>query len=124
MAKLGKALMSLFLDKKARAALEAKSAAAKAAAQQASHQPPLEPIFPANEPPPLAPTREEIHARLSDAQDRLSGRVGAPDRRQLINDALKVRADKAKMLEDLPEEQRRRLQALAMASFMKARPGG
>jgi len=35
---------------------------------------------------------------------------------------MQVRATKAKMLDDLPEEQRLKLKAMAMMSFMKARP--
>ena len=122
MAKLGKALMSLLLDKKAREALDAK-AAAKAATRHAPH-----PSAPSATQAPQraepAPTQEQINARLHEAQQAASGRVNTPDRRQLIQNAMKVRANKAKMLEDLPEEQRRKLQALAMMSFMKARPKG
>jgi hypothetical protein len=126
MAKLGKTLMSLFLDKKARAALEAKAALKQL--PQSAHPA-------ANMPPNVAPgtglgvrqptpTREEINARLLEAEQAVSGRINTPDRQQLINQALKVRANKAKMLEELPEEQRRRLQALALMSFMKSRPDG
>lgn len=120
MAKLGKALMSLLLDKKARAALETKAALKKAQPQPAHAPGPASPVG-ATQP---EPTREEINARLHDAQQAVSGRANTPDRQQLIQRALKVRADKAKMLEELPEEQRRRLQALAMMSFMKSRPNG
>ena len=121
MAKLGKTLMSLLLDKKARAALET-----KAALKQQNHpstlSPTLSPGAPIARQP--APTRDEINARLLEAEQAMSGRIKTPDRQHLINQALKVRANKAKMLEELPEEQRRRLQALAMASFMKTRPNG
>ena len=121
MAKLGKALLSLLLDKKAREALEAKTTAAKAAPRPSS--PPSSPVqAPKVAEPPL--TQDLINARLNDASMAASGRVATPDRRQLIQNALKVRNHKAKMLEDLPEHQRRRLQALAMVSFMKARPKG
>lgn len=118
MAKLGKALMSLFLDKKARDALEAKAARP----QRPPQVPNTAPIA-----PPQAqaahPSREEIYDRLEQAQQASTQRSATPGRKQLIQDALKVRANKAKMLEDLPEEQRRRLKAMAMMSFMKARPG-
>lgn len=114
MAKFGKALMSLLLDKKAREALEAKGAA-----QPVTQQAPA----PVHAPDPH-PSREELGARLDAAQQASDNRVNTPDRQRLIQDALKVRADKAKMLDDLPEEQRRRLKAMAMMSFMRARPGG
>ena len=134
MAKLGKTLISLFLDKKARAALEAK-AALRQHPQSSRHPPDLPP---ASTPPGTspgtspgaqiarqpAPTRDEINARLLEAEQAVSGRMKTPDRQNLIDQALKVRANKAKMLEELPEEQRRRLQALAMMSFMKSRPNG
>ncbi|MCR4377317.1 MAG: hypothetical protein NUV50_04405 [Rhodospirillales bacterium] len=131
MAKLGKTLMSLFLDKKARAALEAK-AALRQHSQSSRHFPDLPPAStPPGTPPgaqiarqPAPPTRDEINARLLEAEQAVSGRMKTPDRQNLIDQALKVRANKAKMLEELPEEQRRRLQALAMMSFMKSRPDG
>lgn len=121
MAKLGKTLMSLFLDKKARAALENK-AALKQHPQSSHRSPGASPGAQIAHPP--APTRDEINARLFEAEQAMSGRLKTPDRQNLIDQALKVRANKAKMLEELPEEQRRRLQALAMMSFMKSRPNG
>lgn len=122
MAKLGKALMSLFLDKKARDALEAKATRPQRPPQAPNTAPNTAPTT-----PPQAqaahPSREEIYDRLEQAQQASTQRSATPGRKQLIQDALKVRANKAKMLEDLPEEQRRRLKAMAMMSFMKARPG-
>ncbi len=117
MAKLGKALMSLFLDKKARAALEAKASASA----RAVHAGTVPASAPARTPPPPHPSQEEIIARLDDAQQSRTARAGTPSRQQLIEDAKKVRAQKAKMLDELPEEQRRKLQAMAMMSFMKSR---
>jgi len=123
MAKLGKALMSLLLDKKAREALEAKAAAPRPATQHVPQTPPQQPgqAAPAQAP---HPSQEEIYARLDEAQQASTNRANTPDRQRLIQEALKVRANKAKMLEELPEEQRRRLQAMAMMSFMKSRPEG
>jgi len=122
MAKLGKAFMSLFLDKKARDALEAKAALPKR--QQQAPQSPANPSPPPAPQPTPHPSQEEIYARLDEAQQAKTQRSATPDRQQLIQNALQVRAKKAKMLEDLPPEQRQKLQALAMMSFMKSRPGG
>lgn len=127
MAKLGKALMSLLLDKKAREALETKAALKAVTPERPARTLPAPASLapePALTPAPITqPSREEINARLDHAADVASGRVKSPDRKQLIQNALNVRADKAKMLDDLPEEQRRRLQALAMMSFMKPPQG-
>ena len=120
MAKLGKALMSLLLDKKARAALEAKATRSQQPQQPQQAQRQAAPRVP--EPP--HPSQDEIIARLDDAQKSSTSRAATPDRRKLIEEAQRVRADKAKMLDDLPEEQKRKLQAMAMMSFMKSRPGG
>ncbi|HEY9163558.1 MAG TPA: hypothetical protein VIN57_03020 [Magnetovibrio sp.] len=115
MAKLGKALLSLLLDKKARAALEAQAAAPR------PQSPPV-PIKASPTPQPH-PSPEEIYSRLDQAQQASVQRAASPDRRQLIQEALKVRANKAKMLEDLPDGQQRKLKALAMMSLLKARSG-
>lgn len=115
MAKLGKALLSLLLDKKARAALEAQAAAPRPQSPPASQQ--------VRQPPPSHPSQEEIYSRLDQAQQASTQRAASPDRRQLIQEALKVRANKAKMLEDLPDGQQRRLKALAMMSLLKAHSG-
>lgn len=118
MAKLGKALLSLLLDKKARAALEA-----QAPAPRQGQARPQEQARPAAAPQQPHPTQEELYARLEQAQQASVQRAHSPDRRQLIQEALKVRANKAKMLEDLPDGQQRKLKALAMASLLKARSG-
>ena len=120
MAKFGKALMSLLLDKKARDALEAKAAATQAYQQQrtATRERPQRPA------PARHPSQDEINARLDKAQQASVTRAGTPGRQQLIQQAMQVRANKAKMLDDLPEEQRLKLKAMAMMSFMKSRPGG
>lgn len=118
MAKLGKALLSLLLDKKARAALEAQTSVPRQAQVQAQRQ-----ARPAAAPQQPHPTQEEIYARLDQAQQASVQRAHSPDRRQLIQEALKVRANKAKMLDDLPDGQQRKLKALAMMSLLKARTG-
>jgi len=119
MAKLGKALMSLLLDKKAREALEAKAAApARAQEQRTQEQRGQEQRGPQTP----HPSQDEIYARLEQAQQASQNRVNSPSRQQLIDEARRVRTEKAKMLDDLPEDQRRRLKAMAMMSFMKMRP--
>lgn len=120
MAKLGKALMSLLLDKKARDALEAKAAVTQAYQQQRAVERERTP----QAAPVRHPSQGEINARLDKAQQASVTRAGTPGRQQLIQQAMQVRATKAKMLDDLPEEQRLKLKAMAMMSFMKARPDG
>ena len=115
MAKLGKALMSLLLDKKARDALEAKAVVKRQPA-------PASAVQPQRSAPARHPSQQEINARLDEAQQASTTRTNAPGRQQLIQQALQVRAHEAKMLDDLPEEQRLKLKAMAMMSFMKARP--
>ena len=120
MAKLGKTLMSLFLDKRAREAIEAQG---KTRAKTPATPPTPAPAAPPPTPEPH-PSREELNARLEQAADASAKRAASPGRQQLIQQALKVRAAKAKMLDELPQEQRLKLQAMAQMSFLKAKSGG
>lgn len=122
MAKLGKALMSLFLDKQAREALEN-----KAPFRAPPPQPPLTQAQAQAQAQDIAephPSREELNARLDTAAEVRANRAASPNRQRLIEDALRVRANKAKILEDLPQEQRLKLQAMARMTFLKVKDGG
>ena len=117
--KLGDAVKSLFLDKRARAALDA-AKARDAAAPLGTGQP--QTTQPAAETP--HPSQDEINARLDEASQRRTQRAGTPDRQALIEDALRIHADKAKILDDLPEEQKQKLKAMAMMTLMKSGGSG
>lgn len=113
MVKFGSAFKSLFLDKKARDSLDNRPS-------QPLAQPPLAPQ------PATAshPTPEEIHARLEEV-DQAVGSKKSPDRQKLIKEALKIRAAKADVLDDLSDEQRNKLHNLAVRSLLSAvREGG
>ena len=113
MATFGNAFKSLFLDKKARDSLQNRP------------QQPLAPQPRALKPAPdRHPSPEEIHARLEEV-DQAVGNKKSPDRQQLIKEALKIRAAKADVLENLSDEQRNKLHDLAVRSLLSAvREGG
>jgi len=74
--------------------------------------------------PDRHPTPEEIHARLSEVEHAVESKK-SPDRQQLIKQALKIRAAKADILDDLSDEQRNKLHDLAVRSLLSAvRDGG
>ncbi|MEW5727449.1 MAG: hypothetical protein AB1918_06445 [Pseudomonadota bacterium] len=81
-------LRALFLDEKARKAVDAKARAKAAAARK-----------PATAPPPPAPKM-------------------TPKRQQLIKDAMAVHRAKRKILDDLSDEDRARLVAMAITALM------
>lgn len=118
MAKFGNAFMSLFLDKRARESLKAVKTGQPAAAQSATQSP----VAAAPQTPPH-PTQDEINARLDEAVEARARNAASPDRRALIEQARQIHADKSKILDDLPEEQQRKLKAMALMALMKP-PGG
>lgn len=132
MAKFGNAFMSLFLDKRARESLKAAKAAQPVAAQPAAQSttqsatqsaaaaPGAAPQTPQT---PPHPTQDEINARLEEAVEARARNAASPDRRALIDQARQIHADKSKLLDDLPEEQQRKLKAMALMALMKP-PGG
>jgi len=117
MSKIGKAFMSLILDKKAIETMEVaahQKASAKAAAPPGL-QPPLHAPFPPARQPSV---KEQLDAKLDAVQNRPERGV-SPTRQQLIQDALRMRANKQQeVLEDLTDEQRLKLQVLAMRAMM------
>lgn len=117
MSKLGKAFMSLILDKKARDALQ------NAAQQPMAPPPPA--ATPAHPPVsrPQPSVKAQLDAKLDEVQNRPE-RTTTPTRQQLIQDALRVRASKQDVLADLSDEQRLKLQVLAMKAMMPPKPGG
>jgi len=115
MAKLKKTIMSLFLDKKARAALDRRPLVRQAIVYQESHN-----IV--QDPPPQTATQphpevEEITERLSQAEQEME-KKRSPERLELIQEAMKIRNKQAKMLDALSEDQRSRLQEIAVNSFL------
>jgi hypothetical protein len=108
MAKLGSAFMALFLDKKARERVKNRP-------QQPVN--PVQPVVsPTVEEPPL--TVQHIHDRLDQAEQEMI-KKRSPERLQLIKNALKIRNEQAKLLDELSSEQRQKLQEIAVKSFLK-----
>lgn len=90
-----KALLSVFMDKRARKKLDALKNGAKQGA----------PSTPA---PTPKPSGEEKKTKKRDM---------TPEREALIKNAMKVRREKTKMLDDLDDEQKLKLYAAAMKAF-------
>ena len=111
MSKIGKAFMSLLLDKKAREALESAAARPKSAPQQ---------------PPQPSPERSQasikaqLDATLDGIQNRpqsTMGQTASPTRQQLIQNARHVHAARQNVLDDLSAEQKMKLQVMAMKAM-------
>ncbi|MBL4691704.1 MAG: hypothetical protein JKY92_00015 [Magnetovibrio sp.] len=122
MAKLSKAFISLILDKKAREALknrpQAPTPSAKAGPNTALNlgagRPP-EPVH--AKPVDTHPSPQAIRDRLDQAEQEME-KNRSPERLQLIQSALKIRHEQSKLLEQLSDEQREKLQSLAVKSFL------
>ncbi len=75
----------------------------------------------AAEPPPRPKmTRQDLNARLDVKLEdfrRQAADPAARERRQLIQNALKIHSAKSKILENLSDEERQKLHAMAMAAF-------
>ncbi|MCW8835786.1 MAG: hypothetical protein OQJ99_05405 [Rhodospirillales bacterium] len=103
------ALMSVFLDKKAREAVSNRSASRKTgkpARQRNDASPPSRGGAP--------PSREEDLEALRIKTDHLM----TPERKEMLRNAMKVRAAKSKIIEDLDDEQKRKLYAMAMKALL------
>jgi len=107
MSKIGKAFMSLILDKKARDALEN-------AAQRP--KPKARPVNAPREEPSEASIKAQLHAKLEGVQNRPQ-QTASPTRQQLIQNALRVHAAKQDVLDDLSQEQKMKLQVMAMKAM-------
>lgn len=118
MSKLGKAVMSLFLDKQARSALENARQSAKAAPQ--AHAPPQSGTSRESS---QAEIKAQLDAKIAEVENRPAGGA-SPTRQDLINAARRVHAAKQEVLSDLSEEQRLKLQVLAMKAMMPGKPDG
>jgi len=117
MSKIGKAFMSLLLDKKAREALESAAARAKSAPQVAS-QPAAAPQHTPE--PSQASIKAQLDATLEDIQNRpqnAPGQAASPTRQQLIQAARRVHAARQDVLDDLSAEQKMKLQVMAMKAM-------
>lgn len=112
MSKIAKAFMSLILDKKAREALHTAAQQPKSA-QTARPRPTHQ----------QQDVKAQLDAKLNEVQNRTENAT-PPDRKQLIQDAMRVRAAKQEVLADLSQEQRLKLQVLAMKAMMPNKPGG
>ncbi len=108
---LSKALTSVFLDKNARRTMEAKR-----------RQRSLPAAEPTGEPAPRPETtRQELgallDARLEDFRHQAANPV-ARERRELIQNALKIHGAKSRIFENLSDEERHKLHAMAIAAFI------
>jgi len=110
MAKFGGAFMALFLDKKARTNLKNKPTQSQNAAP---HTPPA-PQRVENAP---QVTPEGLRDRLVEAEQEMEQKR-SPDRLELIKNAMKIRNEQTKILDQLSKEQRQKLQDIAVNSFL------
>lgn len=100
-----KALLSVVMDKKARATLEAAQARADA---------PTPPAAPASPEELRAAARQALEA----AQKELAGKPKLTvDRKALILEALAVQKRQTRLLDELPKAQKQKLQAMAQEAF-------
>ncbi|MDH5188482.1 MAG: hypothetical protein OEW37_05940 [Rhodospirillaceae bacterium] len=95
MGKFANAFMSLFLDEKAR-----KSAAQRSAVRAKEQK--------------MTTRDREMQALREKVSD-----VMTPERQELIQHAMKVRTAKAKILDDLSDEHKQKLYALAIKSLLR-----
>ncbi len=123
MSKFSKAFMSLFLDQKARDAMELARHRKTVLEEGAKTQPGTPPTSqPAPEDLPREDIKEQLDAKLDEVQNRAE-RTGSPSRQALIQNAMRVRAQKQDVLSDLSDEQRLKLQVLALKAMMPPKPG-
>jgi hypothetical protein len=125
MSKLGRAFMSLILDKKARERLNAPGPGGANSPRGGANSP-VPPASAPLSPPRSEPTQAEIKARLDAKLDQVQNRpqrTASPTRQQLIQDALRTRSAKQDVFENLSPEQRLKLQVLAMKAMMPPKNG-
>jgi hypothetical protein len=118
MSKIGRAFMSIILDKKARERLNAPTPGGANSPEPPASAPLASPR--------RDPTQAEIKARLDAKLDQVQNRpqrTASPTRQQLIQDALRTRSAKQDVFENLNAEQRLKLQVLAMKAMMPPKNG-
>ena len=115
MSKIGKAFMSLILDKKARDALQ--NAAQRPQPDPLQTPPVSAPQRPEPSPEPSqAQIKAQLDAKLNGMQNHLP-QTASPTRQQLIQDARRVHAARQDVLDDLSAEQKMKLQVMAMKAM-------
>lgn len=105
---VSKALTSVFLDKKARRTMEVK--------RRVDSLPAAEPT--ATPAPEM--TRQDLNAQLDAKLEGFRRQAADPatrERRELIQNAMKIHSAKSKIFENLSDEERQKLHAMAMAAF-------
>ncbi len=103
---LSKALTSVFLDKNARRTMEVKRRRHSLAAAEPA-------------PRPETP-RQDLNARLDAKLEDFRRQAANPatrERRELIQNAIKIHGAKSKIFENLSDEERQKLHAMAMTVF-------
>ena len=115
MSKFGKAMMSLFLDKRAREVMELSKTTPGAQPRPRRVERGLE-----------HQTQKELKQKLDDKIDEIHNKpqkTASLSRQELIAQAQRVRAQKQEVLADLSPEQRMKLQVMAMKAMMPPKPG-
>jgi len=107
MSKRPNAFMALFLDKKAREHLKNRS----------QHPAPQTVTFPSTPQKEDHPSPENIRNRLDEAQTEME-KKRSPERLKLIKNAMNIRREQVKLLDQLSDDQRQRLQSFAVKSFL------
>tara|TARA_B110000967_G_scaffold118155_1_gene120918 strand:+ start:201 stop:623 length:423 start_codon:yes stop_codon:yes gene_type:complete len=128
---MSKALLSIFMDKKARTTLDK----ARAGKNQPEASPETKPsgALPQSEPDTLSEMNyDEITALIRDsldaaeheviynkkkALDKKSKSTANPSRQDLINKALAIHKSQSHIFDDLPEDQRQKLKLIAFQAF-------
>ncbi len=107
---ISKAITSVFLDKDARRTIEEKRRRHSLAAAEPAAKPVPRP----------EPTRQDLNARLDAKLEDFRHQAANPatrERRELIQNAIKIHGAKSNIFENLSDEERHKLHAMAMAAF-------
>ena len=117
MSKIGKAFMSLMLDKKARDALQNAAQRPSPAPQPTQSSAPQSAVAPESS---QASIKAQLDATLDGFHNRPqthAGQTASPNRQQLIQAARRVHAARQDVLDDLSAEQKMKLQVMAMKAM-------
>jgi hypothetical protein len=125
---LSRALLSIFMDKEARAKYDALQKVKRQAADGTLGKEPIP-----TPPPPAADTDGDLDILPETLVQRAIEEAGRelerkknlpPERRALIEQALSIHDQKSALLDDLPKEQREKLVLMAMHAFGDALDSG
>lgn len=113
---ISRALLSIFIDKKARQKLDAISDGKKPAGKRQRPNPDPEPETDIDDLDVLPETL--VQQAIASASAELERKKNLPPGRQaLIEQALSIHDQQSKLLDDLPKDQREKLMVMAMHTF-------